>query len=179
MLIGPAAIAICAYYSKGTFSNPLMISLILTPILMGASVYFLIRKRKPLLRYYRLGFVMRYAKPAEAELKYEVRSTRYGSTHYFDLCRLGPNSLWPSGVDKRISVDIPANENAQTVANNAQTVINKDFLKKLYQGFDPMEKPTLWAKIYFDPDESGSAVIRIADSIFVSVTDNRPPADIL
>lgn len=170
ILLGPVAIVICLYYSKGSFSTPTLVALILTPVIMGASIYSLNRKGK-LLRYYRLGFVMKYSKPLEAELKYDVRGSKYGSTRSFNLCRLGPGSVWPSGVCEKIKVDDPEKENEQTVSA-------KDFWKKLYQGFDPMERPVLWAKIYFDPDQSGSAVIRIADSVFVSVCDNRPPADL-
>lgn len=173
MLLGPAAIAICAYYSKGIWSTPLIISLIVTPIIMGVSVNSLRQKGQSLLRYYRLGFVLRYGKPIDAELQYAVSGGgRYSSsTHYFNLVELGPYSVWPSSIRKKIIVDIPAKEAAALVGS-------RDKWQKFFKGFDPFEKPALWAKVYFDPNESGSAVIRIADGVFVSVTDNRPPADL-
>src|SRR5260370_4329429 len=41
----------------------LLIPVILTPLFIGISLYAFIRKRKILLRYYRLGFVLKYLKP--------------------------------------------------------------------------------------------------------------------
>lgn len=119
-------------------------------------------KRKLLLRYYRLGFLMRYAKPVDAELKYERGSHR---TYYFYLCRLGPDSLWRGVRKNKIRVDFPAKE-------DEQFVINKNAWSRFVGGFDHMEPDHFWAKVYFDPDQSGSAVIRIANSIFVSAKEN-------
>ena len=163
ILIGPVAVAICAHYSKGGLSTPLLLSLIAMPILMGAGVYSFIRKGTTSLRYYRLGFVMRYAKPVDAELKYESGNRGFRA---FNLCRLGPDSLWPSGLDKKIRVDIPESEDEQVVGS-------KNKLEKFFKGVDPFERPTLWAKVYFDPDQSGSSVIRIANSTYVSVFETN------
>ncbi|MDX6496937.1 MAG: Double zinc ribbon [Blastocatellia bacterium] len=46
ILLGPVAIVICLYYSKGSFSTPTLVALILTPVIMGASIYSLNRKGK-------------------------------------------------------------------------------------------------------------------------------------
>jgi len=104
-------------------------------------------------------------KPVDAELKYkEERRSKLGVYCYFYVCQLTPGSIWPSALRDRIQVDIPTEVDEKAVGQN--------FLKKLYEGFDPNENQPLWAKVYFDPDQSGSAVICSANSVFVSAKEN-------
>jgi ribosomal protein S27AE len=165
MSVGPGLIimyVIYAFSSKDDASFILWFVLILTPLFLGLSLAAFLRKRKLLRRYYRLGFVMRYVKPIDAELKYDALNNR---ARYFRLCRLGPGSVWRGVRENKIRVDFPAIE-------DEQLVINKNALSKFLKGFDPMDPEHFWAKVYFDPDQSGSAVIRIANSIFVSAKEN-------
>jgi hypothetical protein len=141
----------------------LWIFVILTPILIARAAYIFFRKGNLLGRYYRLGSVLRYVTPVDAELKYKVER-RSNAYCYFYVCQLAPGSIWPSALRERIQVDLPMEADEKAVGQN--------FLKKLYEGFDPNENQPLWAKVYFDPDQSGSAVICSANSVFVSAKEN-------
>ena len=160
--LGPVSIGIILFYSsRGKDVSPLLFWLVViaTPVVMGASVYSLVRKRQSLLRYYRLGQVSRFVTPIDAQLQYEARGGRYPHS-YFKLCELGPGSNWPDSLGRKFEVDIPPRSQERAVKSN--------FWKKFFEGFDPGETPKLWAKVYFDPDQSGSALIRVGDSIFVT-----------
>ena len=149
----------------------LLIPVILTPLFIGISLYAFMRKRKILVRYYRLGFVMRYVKPIDAELRYDLRQGKNSRKCYFDLCRLGPDSIWRGVKKNKIRVDDPAQGDEQLV-NNKYSPTHLDFWLQLSKGANPNEPDRFWAKVYFDPDQSGSAVIRIADRVFVSAAEN-------
>ncbi|HYV24331.1 MAG TPA: hypothetical protein VE969_03765 [Pyrinomonadaceae bacterium] len=72
--LGPVSIGIILFYSsRGKAVTPLLFWLVVaaTPIVMGARVYSLVRKRQSLLRYYRLGEVSRFVVPIDAQLQYE------------------------------------------------------------------------------------------------------------
>lgn len=160
--LGPVSIGIILFYSsrgKGFAPWLFWLAVIATPILMAASVYSLFRKRQSLLRYYRLGQIVRFVTPVDAQLQYEAQRGRYPHC-YFRLCELGPGSNWPDSLGRRFEVDIPPGSYERAVKNN--------YWKRFFEGFNPAETPKLWAKVYFDPDQSGSALIRVADSIFVT-----------
>jgi hypothetical protein len=168
LLIGPVLIAIYFFYASLGKGGPpwiLWALLITTPILIWRSVSTLVRKRSLLQRYHRLAYVMEHVKPVDAELQYEVIGGTYGSRRYFKVCQLGPGSKWPEGRGQKIRVDMPPKSEAQAV--------NHDFWKTVLAGYDPFDKPKLWGKVYFDPDQSGSAVICIQDGLFLSVSENN------
>ena len=160
--LGPVSIGIILFYSsRGKGVAPLLFWLVVaaTPIVMGASVYSLLSKKQLLLRYYRLGEVSRFVTPIHAQLQYEARGGRYPHS-YFRLCELRPGSNWPDSLGRKFEVDIPPRSQERAVKSN--------FWKNFFAGFDPGETPKLWAKVYIDPNHSGSALIRVADSIFVT-----------
>ena len=160
--LGPISLGIILFYSsRGKGVAPMFFWLVVaaTPVVMGASVYSLLRKRQSLLRYYRLGEVSRLVTPIDAQLQYEARGGRYPHS-YFNLCELAPGSSWPGSLGRKFEVDIPPRSQERAVKSN--------FWKKFFEGFDPGETPKLWAKVYFDPDQSGSALIRVGDSLFVT-----------
>ena len=160
--LGPVAIGIILFYSsRGQGISPLLFWLVVmaTPVLIGASAYSLFRKRQSLLRYYRLGEVSRFVTPIDAQLQYEAGGGRYPHS-YFQLCELAPGANWPDSLGRKFEVDIPPRSQARAVSYN--------WWKRFVSGYDPGEKPKLWAKVYFDPDQSGSALIRVADSTFVT-----------
>ena len=168
LLAGPVLIAVYFYYASSGKGGPawlLWALLFATAILIGGSVYALVRKQSLLQRYHRLAWVMQHVKPLDAELQYEVLGGRSGSRHYFKVCQLGPNSKWPEGIGQKIKVDLPTKSVAQ--------VVTPDFWKTALAGYDPFDKPKLWGKVYFDPDQSGSAVICIQDGLFLSVSENN------
>src|SRR2546423_11709693 len=160
--LGPISIGIILFYSsrgKGVAALLFWLVVIATPIVMGASVYSLFRKRQSLLRYYRLGEVGRFVTPIDAQLQFEARGGRYPHS-YFRVCELAPGSSWPDSLGGKFEVDIPPKSQERAVRYN--------FWKRFFEGFDPGETPKLWAKVYIDPDQSGSALIRVADRIFVT-----------
>jgi hypothetical protein len=168
LLIGPVLIAIYFFYaSSGKGAPPwiLWALLVATLIFIGLSVYALVRKQSLLQRYHRLAYIMQHVKPVDAELQYEVIGGRNSSRRYFKVCQLGPDSKWPDGIGQKIEVDMPPKSEAQAVTH--------DFWKTLVAGYDPFDKPKLWGKVYFDPDQSGSAVICIQDGLFLSVSENN------
>lgn len=82
LLIGPVLIAIYFFYaSSGEAGSPwiLWALLIATVILIGLSVYALVRKRSLLQRYHRLAYIMQHVEPLDAELQYEVIGGRNSS----------------------------------------------------------------------------------------------------
>lgn len=164
ILMGPFITVV--YASTGP-SRYLFIPVLLGILFFGISLYAFMSKRNLLLRYYRLGSVMRYVKPIDAELKYSAHRTKA----YFYLCQLGPDSLWRGVRKNKIRVDFPVKEDLQLV-NNTYSITHLDFFVLTFKGGDPTEPDHFWAKVYFDPDQSGSAVIRIANSTFVSAKEN-------
>jgi hypothetical protein len=160
--LGPVSMGIILFYSsrgKGVAPWFFWLIVIATPILMGASIYSLFQKRQSLLRYYRLGQVSRFVTPIDAQLQYEAAGGRYPHS-YFLLCELAPGSNWPDSLGRKFEIDIPPRSEERAVKN--------DFWTRFFEGFDPGEKPKLWAKVFIDPDQSGSALIRVADHIFVT-----------
>lgn len=160
--LGPVSIGIILFYSsrgKGVAPWVFWLAVIATPFVMGASVYSLLSKKQSLLRYYRLGEVSRFVTPIDAQLQYEARGGRYPHS-YFRLCELRPGSAWPDSLGRKFEIDIPPRSHQRAVKN--------DVWKRFFEGYDPGETPKLWAKVYFDPDQSGSALIRVADTIFVT-----------
>jgi hypothetical protein len=169
LLLGPAAIGILLFYSsRGKGVSPLFFWFIVlaTAAITGMSIHTFARKKQSLLRYYRLSQLGRIVTPVDALLQYQSRNRGARNAHcYFKLWELGPGSTWPEGLGQRIQIDIPPRSQEKVVTGN--------FWKRFFSGYDPGEKPKLWAKVYFDPDQSGSAVIRIADSVFVTVSENN------
>ena len=170
VLIGPALSLVAAYYymSLKADTSPqwfLLLLMIIGPLFSGMCIYFFIRKKSLLQRYYRLAQVRERVKPVDAELEYEVWGSRGGSRRCFKLHQLGPGSEWPAGVGKRINVDRPPN--SETAAINPQRS-----LKQVIENYNPFEPQKHWGKVYFDPDGSGSAVICINDGLFLSVGEN-------
>jgi hypothetical protein len=169
LLTGPVLIAIYFFYASSAKGAPqwiLWALVIATLVLIGASAATFLRKKGLLQRYHRLAYVMQHVKPVDAELQYEViGGGRTKSHRYFKVCQLAPGSTWPNDIGQRIEIDIPPKSEAQVVAG--------DFWKTFFSGYDPRDKPKLWGKVYFDPDESGSAVICIQDGVFLSVSENN------
>jgi hypothetical protein len=169
LLLGPAAIGILLFYSSGVKGvSPMFFWFIVlgTAAVTGMSIHTFARKKQSLLRYYRLSQLSRIVTPVDALLQYQSWNRGARNAHcYFKLCELGPGSTWPEGLGQRIQIDIPPRSQEKAVTGN--------FWKKFFSGYAPGEKPKLWAKVYFDPDQSGSAAIRIADSVFVTVSENN------
>ena len=172
LIAGPALIAVYFWSvssSKALNAPWLLWVLIFAAVfLIGASIYSLRRKRNLLPRYYRLAALMQHVEPIDAELQYEIwnQGSRSPTRCYFKVCQLAPGAKWPEGVGQKIQVDVPPD-------SEEVVVTTKDFWKKLAAGYDPFDKPKLWGKVYFDPDQSGSAVISIQDGLFVSVSENN------
>ena len=169
LLIGPVLIAIYLFYASSSKGAPpwmLWAVIIATLILIVASIATLRRKTNLNQRYHRLAYVMQHVKPVEAELQYEVTGGgSSGSRRYFNVCQLAPGAVWPNDTGKRIKIDNPPKSESD--------VVTGDFWKTFFAGYDPRDKPKLWGKVYFDPDQSGSAVICIQDGLFVSVRENN------
>jgi len=160
--LGPVALGIILFYSaRGNDIPPLLfwVAVMGTPVLMGASIYSLLSKKQSLLRYYRLGQASRIVTPVDAQLQFEERGGRFPHC-YFTLCELGPGSKWPESMGRKFEVDIPA--------GSEKRAVRYDSLKRFFEGFNPGDTPKVWAKVYFDPNQTGSALIQVADSIFVT-----------
>lgn len=169
LLIGPVLIAIYFFYASSPKGAPqwiLWALVVATLVFIGASGSTLFRKRSLLRRYHRLAYVMQHLNPVHAELQYDViGGGRSRSRRYFNVCQLAPGSTWPHEISQRIEIDIPPKSESQ--------VVTGDFWKTFLSGYDPRDKPKLWGKVYFDPDQSGSAVICIQDGLFLSVSENN------
>jgi hypothetical protein len=124
-------------------------------ITISLSVF--IRKRNYLLRYYWLDSVVGKVAPIDAELKYKNVSTGRWAYDYFYFCQVAPNSNWPTDFKERIQIDPPLSAYGKLVDKHPWFGQNQP----------------LWGKVYFDPDKSGNAVIRIDHCIFVSVQESN------
>lgn len=154
ILISLIFIIIYTFSDRGGLLFVLLIAAAILPIV---AVLLFIRSRNYLLGYYRLGWVIGNVKPVDAELKYKVVSTgKGGASYYFYICRVAPAAFWPTSLKDKMRIDPPLSEYEKMVDNHS------------FMG----ENNPLWGKVYFDPDESGNAVIRIANSIFVSVKNS-------
>jgi hypothetical protein len=170
LLAGPVLIAIYFFYESSAKGAPkwlLWALVVATLVLIGGSGATFFRKKGLLQRYHRLAYVMQHVRPVDAELQYEVVAGggRTRSRRYFNLCQLAPGSTWPNNISQRVEIDIPPKSESQ--------VVTGDFWKTFFSGYDPRDKPKLWGKVYFDPDQSGSAVICIQDGVFLSVRENN------
>jgi hypothetical protein len=164
ILVGPAILAAYFFelYSGRRNFFLLALGVIVTAALGGIGLRAVLRFRTLILRYYRLGFVMKYVKPIDAELWYSVGNR---SPCYFHLERLAPGAVWRGVRQNKIRIDPPYGDCEQLVRS---THTWSNFQK----GSNPIESEHFWAKVYFDPDESGSAVITIGKCVFVSAKEN-------
>lgn len=170
LLIGPVLIAIYFFYASSSKGAPrwmLWAAIIATLISSAAGIATLLRKKNLLQRYHRLAYVMQHLNPIDAELQYEVIAGGgpSRSRYYFHVRQLAPGSTWPADIGQRIEIDIPPKSESR--------VVSGDFWKTFFSGYDPRDKPKLWGKVYFDPDQSGNAVICIQDGLFLSVSENN------